>query len=286
MKERPPGVEKKAAGRPRGEVLLYVVTAILTGFAGSLVAGMFGIGGASVTTPALRLALGASPAIALGTTLPVIIPTALSGALTYLRRGRLDVRASLLCCASGLAGSGVGALLTRWMDLHYLMLVTGAVVLYFASLTVYRGLTGKIEGEEVKGGPSAERRASGDSPAWLILSIGLAAGVFSGLLGLGGGTIMIPAFMYLLGMPIRKAFGTSLAAIALIAVPGTLIHALLGHVSWTLVLLLSIGSVPGAYLGARLALKTKEPILYVMFGLLFALFGVSFIVNEIIGMLG
>jgi len=100
----------------------------------------------------------------------------------------------------------------------------------------------------------------------------------------GGGIVLIPAFLYLLRLPIKKAFGTSLAVIAVIAIPGTIVHALLGHISWLLFLYLVIGVVPGAYIGAKLSIKAKEPFLYTGFGILVLVFGVIFIVNEIIGL--
>ena len=114
--------------------------------------------------------------------------------------------------------------------------------------------------------------------------IGLGAGLLSGLLGVGGGVLLIPGFLYILRMPIRRAFATSLAVIAVIAIPGTVVHALLHHISWSLALYLAIGSIPGAYLGARLNLRTAERLLYIMFGALLGIFGVLFIVNEIISM--
>jgi uncharacterized membrane protein YfcA len=87
-------------------------------------------------------------------------------------------------------------------------------------------------------------------------------------------------------MPIKKAFGTSLAVITIIAIPGTVIHTLLGHISWSIFLYLTIGVIPGAYLGASVSIRTNERVLYALFGALIAVFGVIFIVNEIISMVG
>ena len=112
--------------------------------------------------------------------------------------------------------------------------------------------------------------------------MGLGGGFFSGLLGIGGGIVMVPAFLYVLRVPIKQAFGTSLAVITVVAIPGTIVHGLLGHISWPLFLYLIIGVIPGAYLGARLAIKARESFLYIGFGVMVAVFGVIFIVNEII----
>jgi uncharacterized protein len=200
----------------------------------------------------------------------------------------------------GLFGAVGGAMLTWVINLHYLMLVTGVLVLYLAVVTTRRGITGRgVETEPLETPPAAEengRLPSGQTDdaeqvdstpsALLAMSIGLAAGLFSGLLGVGGGIILIPGFIYLLHMPLKKAFGTSLAVITVIAVPGTVVHAFLHHIYWPLALFLAIGSIPGAYLGARLSIRSRERTLYILFGLLLAALGVVFIVNEIISMTG
>jgi uncharacterized protein len=275
---------------------MYVFEAIAIGFAAAVLSGMFGVGGAVLTTPAIRVLLDCSPAIALGTTLPATIPTAASGAITYYRRGLVDKRIAFHCCMGGLAGAVGGALLTSVIDLHYLMLLTGALILYVSAVTIRRGVSGHgLDAEppetpsrliEEPGLTEAPDTGEAESSVWTMLAIGLATGLFSGLLGVGGGLILIPCFIYILHIPLKKAFGTSLAVITVIAIPGTVIHSLLHHISWSLVLYLTIGAIPGAYLGARLSIRTKERVLYILFGLLLAVFGVVFIVNEIISMTG
>lgn len=273
--------------------MLYAAGAILIGMAAAVVSGMFGIGGAAVTTPSIRVLLGASPGIALGTPLPVTIPTALSGAVTYHRRGLVDTRLAALCGLGGVVGACGGALLTRIVDLHYLMLVTGGIVLYLAGVTVYRGKTrhftapvAEPEPETVTAEPEPEGTVGteGGVSVPIALLIGALGGFTSGLLGIGGGIVFTPCFLYLAHLPIKKSFGTSLAVITVTAVPGTVIHAMLGHVSWLLVLYLVIGAVPGAYIGARLSIRAREPLLYLLFGSLLGVFGLLFIVNEIISM--
>jgi uncharacterized protein len=287
---------------------LHVFLAILIGFVGAVLAGMFGIGGAALTTPSLRLFLDTSPALALGTTLPVTIPTSVSAAVTYARRGLLDFRVAGWCCASGVVAAAAGAFTTRYINLHYLMFATGVMVLYVSVMTIRRGLRegGRPSDVEEAPIPESQMALSGDEPegvceptglpdgdeeaaeckpsAWKCLAIGVVAGLLSGLLGVGGGVVLIPGFLYVLKMPIRRSFATSLAVIALIAIPGTIVHSFLHHISWSLVFYLVLGAIPGAYLGARLNLRTAERLLYVMFGSLLGAFGILFIVNEIISM--
>jgi len=264
---------------------MYVLETLLVGFFAIGLTNMFGIGGATVATPALRLFLGASPAIALGTTLPVTIPAAIAGAFTYHRQGFLDMRVAFYCSLAGIFGSVGGALLTRIINLHYLMILTGLVVLYIAMVTVRRGIRRSTEQSRFA---SSEEQAEPLKPESerlsipLMLAIGFAGGVLSGLLGIGGGVIMVPGFIYLLRMPLKKAFGTSLAAIAVIAIPGTIVHSFLHHISWSLVLYLTAASIPAAYIGALLSIRTSERLLYVLFGLMLFAFGIIFIVNEVV----
>src|SRR5450756_2160689 len=269
---------------------MYVFGAILIGMVSAFLAGMFGVGGAGISTPAIRLVLGASPGIALGTTLPVTIPTSLTGAITYWRSGFLDKRVAYISAAAGVFGSVGGALLTKVLNLHYLMLATGVLVLCVAGQTIHRAATGNIPSGDTddSGGTADESQESPTplKPAWIILLIGLGAGFLSGLLGVGGGILLLPGFIYLLRLPIKKAFGTSLAVITVLAIPGTIVHALLGHISGWLFLYLAIGVIPGAYLGARVSISTSERVLFALFGAFIAVFGVIFIVNEIISMVG
>jgi uncharacterized membrane protein YfcA len=84
------------------------------------------------------------------------------------------------------------------------------------------------------------------------------AGFVSGLLGVGGGIVMVPAFTAWIGMPLKRALGTSLAIIAVLVIPSTIVHALLGHIDWAIFLVLTLGVIPGARIGARLALGAQE----------------------------
>src|SRR3954470_14488544 len=109
--------------------LLFVVAVVTVGFASGVLSGMFGVGGAVLTTPGVRV-LGASPIEAVGSTLPAILPGALSGAWRYSRAGMVDWQIAL---PSGLLGSGfavAGAELSDHVNAHYLMLLTAVLLLW------------------------------------------------------------------------------------------------------------------------------------------------------------
>ena len=88
-------------------------------------------------------------------------------------------------------------------------------------------------------------------PAWTLASVGVIAGLLSGLLGIGGGIVIVPALAGMLGMPLKRALGTSLVAVVVLVIPGTIVHAVLGNIDWAVALFLTIGSLPGARLGRR-----------------------------------
>lgn len=278
--------------------VVHAIAVIAVGVAAGLISGMFGVGGAIVTTPAIRLLLGGTPAIALGTPLPVTIPSAAVGCVTYAREGQVEWRAAIICGLAGVAGTVTGSLITKMANLHYLMIVTALTIIYLAINMIVRGMRGEVAPYEKSvgafpGGELAEpgMRAADEgktdgvkAAAWKLTGIGYGGGFVSGLLGIGGGLIFIPSFIFLIKLPIKKAFGTSLAVITAVAIPGSVIHYFLGHIDPRLLLFLVIGVVPGAYLGARFSIWAKEAWLYIMFGLFIGGVGIIFLVKEVLAL--
>jgi len=117
---------------------------------------------------------------------------------------------------------------------------------------------------------------AGAIPAWALIAVGVVAGFLSGLLGIGGGLVIVPALAGMLGMPLKRTLGTSLVCIVAMVVPGTIVHASLGHIDWTAALLLVIGSVPGARIGAKIALGTREHTLRMLVGSFLALVAIAY----------
>ena len=107
-----------------------VAIGIAIGFVSGVLSGLFGVGGGIVMTPGLQVLLGAAPIVALATPLPVILPTALTGALTYRRAGELDERAAAWMIGPGVLASVFGALLTKFVDTHVLLVITAGLLAY------------------------------------------------------------------------------------------------------------------------------------------------------------
>lgn len=202
------------------------------------------MGGALVGTPLVRF-LGLAPYLAVGTTVPVILPSAITGAYTYARSGMVDFRAAATTALPAAAAVVAGAFVTHRINGHVLMLATAAVVL----LTATRLLPGR-------GGPAGPRPVRRGGLALALT--GAVAGFFSGLLGIGGGFLVVPAYISLFGFETKVALGTSLAVIAVVAVPNILAQTAVGNIDWRAALLLAAGVVPGARLGAMLSIRAQE----------------------------
>jgi uncharacterized membrane protein YfcA len=248
---------------------LQGVLGALAGFAAGVLSGLFGVGGGIVATPAVSVIFGAAPVVAVATPLPVIFPTAIVGAETYRRSGEIDLRAAAWISAAGALAAAGGAALTSVVNGHLLLIVT-AILLAWQAVQLARGKAVRKA--------DAEREA----PAWIHAGIGIAAGLASGLLGIGGGIVIVPLLVGWLGMPLKRALGTSLAAIVALVVPGTVVHAVLGHIDWSIVLVLAIGSVLGARLGARLALGARERTLRALVGAFLGVIAIAYGITEAI----
>lgn len=116
----------------------------------------------------------------------------------------------------------------------------------------------------------------------LCLLIGLIAGIASGYVGVGGGFIMVPLFISLLGIMMRQASGTSLVAVTILAIPGVVEQGLLGHIDYIAGIAMEVGSIPGAVIGASLIRKVPERKLRFVFGAFLLISAVVLLFNELL----
>lgn len=246
---------------------LRAALGVMTGLVAGVMSGLFGVGGGIITTPAIQVLMGGAPYVAVATPLPVIFPTSLVGALTYTRAGEVSFRAARWAVGPGIVGAVGGAALTKVVNPHWLLLATAGLIAWQA-VRVIRG--GRYE-----------IRPRGTTPGIRYAVVGFVAGAVSGLLGVGGGIIMVPVFTTVLGMPLKRALGTSLVVIAALVIPGTIVHAALGHIDWAVFLTLTIGVVPGARIGAKLALGTQEHTLRLLVGMFLSIVAVLYGAREI-----
>jgi len=248
---------------------MEIVREILIGSIVGFLSGLFGMGGSGIATPLIKTFLEVSPLLALATPLPVTIPSAVSGAYAYSKQGLVNYRVALYTALFGVPGMIVGALLTKYITGKELMLGTAVFVGLIGISFLYRG--------QLMASETGERQYS----VWTFASIGGIVGLISGVLANGGGILLVPIFVKILKMPIKEAFATSLVLVALIAVPGSVAHLLLGHIDIKLMLTLSLGVLPMAYLGAKVAIRSKPEWLEKLYGAMMILFAIYFFLTEL-----
>jgi uncharacterized membrane protein YfcA len=282
------------------------ILTLAAGVATGVLSGMFGVGGAVVSTPAIRV-LGATPLEAVGSTIPSVIPSAVSGSLRYRREGLIIGRVALWTLAAGLAATVGGALLTGAVpgNGHLLMIATAAL-LAFTAFRMARVPSGApahtqnpVDVEDPVGDLAApasdlvlahERDADRSSPlhrraeVWRLGLIGVAAGGLSGLLGIGGGVLMVPAFATWVRLSVKEAVATSLACVGALAVPGMITHAVLGNIDWAFAIPLSIAVIPGARIGAHLAIRSSDRGLRLAVAIVLGSIAVAYGAGEIIAL--
>ena len=232
--------------------------------------GLFGVGGSSFATPVLSL-LGLSGFAAVASPLPATIPAALVGAREYSRIGEVDRDVARWSLIGGLPATVVGALLSQLVGGPALLVASGAV-LGVIGVRVLR----PISPASVAAG--TERRSQ---PA-LIVAVAAGVGLFTGLLANGGGFLLVPAYLLIFGLSIRKASGTSLVVIAVLTIPTLLTHWALGHVDWAAALAFALGSIPATWIVSRKAQRIGSDRLQRAFGVLLLVFAVWFVTYRLV----
>lgn len=234
---------------------LTVAAGVITG----ILSAAFGVGGAVISTPAIR-ALGATAAVAVGTTLPSILPSAVTGTLRYGREGLIDWRVVRWTAPAGVAAAVGGSLLSEVVpgEGHWLMVLTAALLGFTALRMARQDDEPPLRNAETDEVMAGERQDGRNDTAPVLVGVGALAGLMSGLLGIGGGIVMVPGFTELARIPLKTAIATSLACVGVFAVPGTITHAALGNIDWRFALLLAVGVVPGARLGAVASIRASN----------------------------
>lgn len=220
---------------------MLAVDVLLAGVVIGALYGMFGAGCSAFATPMLVL-LGLAPVAAVATPLPAVLPASLAGAHRYVRAGKLDRRVARLAIVGGAPGTLVGALASSLVGDRLLLVASGTMLLVVG---VRMLLPDPAGGSGVRAG-----RRDRDV---VVLAVAFAVGVSTGLLANGGGFLLVPAFVLVLGLDSREAAGTSMVAVGALTVPTLVVHAALGHIDWPLALVFAVGVLPGSIAGAHLA---------------------------------
>ena len=268
---------------------IHFSEALVIGLITGIMSGAFGIGGGTVCTPMLRLWLLMDPHVSIGTTMALIIPTAISGALNYVRKKLVSFKVGKLLIIPSVIGVFLGALGTTMVHGRILMLSFAALVAISGldvSFGLIKNLIRKFYGDNLEAEVEEQKdtiakvQTLDPAPSFVII-VGLLSGIMAGFFGVGGGFVLVPCFMYCLKMPIKSAFGTSLLVVAALSIPGTITHAAVGHVDPSLLIAMMLGSIPGSLLGSSLAIRLKDSLLRKAFGILMLIVAGLMAFNEL-----
>lgn len=257
------------------DLILLPIIAFFIG----IVAAMLGIGGGIFMVPALVLLpwYGLNPAVASGTSLAVIIFTSLSSTLRYKKQKRIDYMLGLALASTTIPGAFLGSYVKSIIETRILGLIF-AFFLIIVSVRMFIGKRGEKKGESsVKGVRRGKLRRFVDGygkvfnysiNVWVIPFLGFAAGFSSGLLGIGGGSVLVPAMNLGIGIPIHITVATSMFIMIFTSIAGTLTNFWLEQIRFDYAVLLAAGIVFGAQLGAHYAAKVSARNLQKMFGVI------------------
>lgn len=238
--------------------MVYIICGmigILTAFFGSLM----GLGGGVILIPILLFLhqyvsgfAWATPQMIVGISLVVMVFTALSSSIAYMKKGRIDFRTGWVLLSGSIPGGVFGSWLNQFIQVDYFSL-------YFGMLTILISMLFFLKRKE----PPKIQTTTNQSMRsfevdgytyhyhvhkWLAFFLSFAVGMLSGLFGIGGGSIMVPAMILLFAIPAHIATATSMFMILFISIISASTHIALGHIPWDYVFFF----VPGAYLGAKL----------------------------------
>ena len=237
-----------------------------------MLSGLLGVGGGTLLVPAMVYLLGMNQHQAHGTSLAVISCVVLLSAVFYGLHGQVDWIIAVEMAVGGVIGAAIGARIACLLSGSRLRRYFGIFLAAVGIRMLYDAIASIANGGPAWPGLAVE--ATHLSGVLLITSIGALAGVLSGLLGVGGGIIMIPAMVLLLGLPQKMAQGISLAVIIPVSISGALIHGKHGNVRADVGMWLAVGGIIGGLLGARTALGLNPCVLRGAFGLLMLLMGI------------
>ena len=252
---------------------------LLLGLGGlvGILSGMFGVGGGFLMTPLLFF-IGIPPAVAVATEANQIVASSFSGVLAHFKRKTVDLRMGTVLLIGGLIGAALGVVVFNWLKalgqvdlLVRLCYVTflGIIgtLMFIESLNAIRrsktptgGVPKRKKHNWVHALPfKVKFRVSGLYISVIPpLLVGVLVGVLAAIMGVGGGFIMVPAMIYLLGMPTKVVVGTSLFQIIFVTAFTTMLHATTNYtVDIVLAVLLLVGGVIGAQIGTRIGTRMK-----------------------------
>lgn len=222
-----------------------ILLELVLGFGIGLSLGLLGGGGSLLTVPALVYLVGQSPQAAVTTSLAIVGVNSMIGALFHGSHGRLNWKVALLFGSAGMLVSYLSANISRHISPELLLVAFAMLMLGIGILLLVRSANeGPIE--YVPG------------PIWQTVASGSVVGLLTGILGVGGGFLVVPALVMLVGLPVQTAIGTSLIIIAMNSVAGFLGHIEGGPMDWMVTLTFASAGLLGTFSGMKLSRRLSS----------------------------
>ena len=263
---------------PIAEMNVNIFLIIFIGMLVGGLSGLFGVGGGFLMTP-LLIFLGIPPAVAVGTEAPHVLASSISGAIAHWRRRNVDIKMGLVLLLGGIAGSTVGVNIFKILiGFGQVDLIIQLLFVFFLGLVGFSMLFESARTTIKKYRTTSTIRTKLHQHSWLHglpfkmrfhrsklyistippVLIGFVVGVLSAMMGVGGGFIMIPAMVYILGMSTNVVVGTSLFQIIFVTANSTFFQSYINQtVDIVLAALMILGGVIGAQIGARLGTRFR-----------------------------
>lgn len=251
---------------------IAIALALLTG----IFLGLLGAGGSSIAVPVFMYALGMDAKQAIASSLPVVGVVALVGAIRHWRAGNLDAPAAMTFAPTAVVGAFSGARAAEFIS-GSVQIILFALVMMVASVLMFRDSGQDCQAKDLS---SARPRFA---PVWKVGIVGLGVGILTGLVGVGGGFLIVPALVLLTGLSMKRAIGTSLAVIAVNTMSGFVGYT--GHVAiqWGLVGGFAAVAAGGIFVGAAMNQRVSQQRLRRGFAMFLAIVAVFVLTSQVRG---
>lgn len=257
---------------------LLIIELIALGLVAGVASGMFGIGGGVIIVPILILLLGFDQLAASGTSLVALLaPVSIFAVIAYYRAGKLNLKIALWMAAGLWVGGYLGGLIANNLPSDDLRRAYGVFLLFvawrFAEPVKWWA---ELRGQTVTKAPE-DSKGNSDPSLLIMIGIGALAGVLAGLFGIGGGVIIVPALVALVKFDHKRAVATSLAALLPPNIPAILPYVQSGKLDVGAGLLVALGLVGGAFIGARIALGLPSQTIKRLYAIFLVIISIRFI---------
>jgi len=256
--------------------MLELMPLVLGGLLAGTLGGLLGIGGGIVLMPLLRFVVGLSPSRAVGTCIIAVFCTTLGGSYRHYRLGHVNLRSILPVILSGAAATGAFSMIFVRLarQEHWLDLGIGVIFSLISARMIAEGIPGLLK--------ARARETNGNGVRGSLLqkvTIGAAAGVLPGMLGIGTGGVLVPAFAIMLRAPIKTAVAASLTCFCSNALISSAFKLAQGFIHLDTALPICLGTFVGANLGALLNRRASSGVVKLIFGLVFTYVSLKFILS-------